>query len=118
CCAHRAGRARRPRHDRAAPRRDPAGGTARLRGHGGRSSQTRRMKDGTVKVHDTIASLRRALDDERAHRRTVGFVPTMGYLHAGHRSLLDAAVAANDVAVMSVFVNPLQFAPTEDLATY
>lgn len=76
------------------------------------------MKDGTVKVHDTIASLRRALDDERAHRRTVGFVPTMGYLHAGHRSLLDAAVAANDVAVMSVFVNPLQFAPTEDLATY
>lgn len=71
-----------------------------------------------MKVHDTIASLRRALDDERAHRRTVGFVPTMGYLHAGHRSLLDAAVAANDVAVMSVFVNPLQFAPTEDLATY
>src|SRR5690606_34581006 len=67
---------------------------------------------------DTIASLRSALDDERAQRRSVGFVPTMGYLHAGHRSLLDAAVAGNDVAVMSVVVNPLQFAPTEDLASY
>src|SRR5690349_18947215 len=71
-----------------------------------------------MKVHETIADFRRALDDERRAGRSVGLVPTMGYLHAGHRSLLEAAVANNDVAAMTLFVNPLQFAPTEDLARY
>jgi hypothetical protein len=59
-----------------------------------------------------------ALDAERAEGRVVGLVPTMGYLHAGHRSLMHAAVAGADVAAVTIFVNPLQFAPTEDLSTY
>lgn len=66
----------------------------------------------------TIAELRSRLDAERAASRTVGFVPTMGYLHAGHASLMDAARAQCDVVVASIFVNPLQFAPDEDLDSY
>ena len=66
----------------------------------------------------TIAHLRRVLDADRAAGRSVGFVPTMGYLHDGHVSLVEASVAANDRTVVSIFVNPLQFAPDEDLADY
>jgi pantoate--beta-alanine ligase len=71
-----------------------------------------------VKRLDTIAELRATLDAERASGRTVGFVPTMGYLHEGHVSLIRRARAADDVVVVSVFVNPLQFGPTEDLDAY
>ncbi|HEY7070295.1 MAG TPA: pantoate--beta-alanine ligase [Acidimicrobiales bacterium] len=66
----------------------------------------------------TIADLRRVLDDARAEDRTVGFVPTMGYLHDGHASLMREARAETHVVVVSIFVNPLQFGPTEDLAAY
>ena len=71
-----------------------------------------------MRTHSTIAAFRAALDHERGHGRSVGLVPTMGFLHQGHRSLMDAAGRANDVSVLTVFVNPLQFAPTEDLSTY
>ena len=71
-----------------------------------------------MKVHATIAEFRTALDHERNGGGRVGLVPTMGYLHDGHRSLLRAAVAGNDVTALTIFVNPLQFAPAEDLSTY
>ncbi len=65
-----------------------------------------------------MSELRAELDAARRDGGTVGLVPTMGYLHDGHVSLMDAAVAENDVTVTTIFVNPLQFAPTEDLAAY
>lgn len=66
----------------------------------------------------TIAELRARLDAARAGGATVGFVPSMGSLHAGHASLLGAARAGAGVVVASIFVNPLQFGPDEDLAAY
>lgn len=66
----------------------------------------------------TIAELRNRLDGARAAGQRVGFVPTMGYLHAGHASLMAMARADTDVVVASIFVNPLQFGPTEDLDAY
>jgi pantoate--beta-alanine ligase len=71
-----------------------------------------------VRVHDTIDGFRRALDAHRAAGATVGFVPTMGYLHDGHASLMREAARRDQVATASIFVNPLQFAATEDLSTY
>ena len=66
----------------------------------------------------TIAELRSTLDAARAAGQSVGFVPTMGYLHAGHGSLIEAARRSNDLVVVSIFVNPLQFAADEDLSDY
>ncbi|MBL8777276.1 MAG: pantoate--beta-alanine ligase [Acidimicrobiales bacterium] len=71
-----------------------------------------------MKVVSTVAELRAELDAARRDGGTVGLVPTMGYLHDGHVSLMDAAVADNDLTATTIFVNPLQFAPTEDLAAY
>lgn len=71
-----------------------------------------------MQVIDTIAGFRKALDEERRAGKTVGVVPTMGALHAGHASLIDAARAACDVVALTVFVNPLQFGPNEDLTKY
>ncbi len=71
-----------------------------------------------MQVSDTIAAFRKALDAERAAGKTVGLAPTMGALHAGHASLIDAAARSCDVVAVTVFVNPLQFGPNEDLAKY
>jgi pantoate--beta-alanine ligase len=69
-----------------------------------------------VVVHDA-AALRAALAARRS-AGTVGFVPTMGYLHEGHAELMRRARAADATVVVSIFVNPTQFGPTEDFATY
>jgi len=71
-----------------------------------------------VDAVETIADLRAALARARAAGRTVGLVPTMGYLHEGHLSLAATAAARCDEVVVTVFVNPLQFAAGEDLDTY
>ncbi|MGN6275477.1 MAG: pantoate--beta-alanine ligase [Solirubrobacterales bacterium] len=66
----------------------------------------------------TKADLRAALRDPRREGRTIGLVPTMGCLHEGHLSLIRAARAECDLVVMSLFVNPTQFGPGEDLDRY
>ena len=66
----------------------------------------------------TVAALRAALDDARLDGRSVGLVPTMGFLHDGHTSLIERAARDHDVVLTTIFVNPLQFAPTEDLGAY
>jgi pantoate--beta-alanine ligase len=71
-----------------------------------------------VEVVTTVTETRRRLDRVRAEGRVVGLVPTMGSLHAGHVSLLHRAVDESDFVAATIFVNPLQFAPTEDFAAY
>lgn len=68
-------------------------------------------------VH-TVEDVRGQVKEWRAAGLSVGLVPTMGYLHEGHKSLIDRAVKDNDRVVVSVFVNPMQFGPAEDLASY
>ncbi|HXV28963.1 MAG TPA: pantoate--beta-alanine ligase [Sinorhizobium sp.] len=71
-----------------------------------------------MKTISTIAELRSALAEHRRAGRSIGLVPTMGYLHVGHMELVRRARSENDVVVASIFVNPLQFGPNEDLAKY
>jgi pantoate--beta-alanine ligase len=71
-----------------------------------------------VEVIADPQAFRDHLDAERAAGRTVGFVPTMGFFHEGHLTLMRRAREERDVVAVSIFVNPLQFGPSEDLASY
>lgn len=71
-----------------------------------------------MEITGSIKRVREQVREWRKEGLTVGLVPTMGYLHEGHKSLIDKAVEQNDKVVVSVFVNPMQFGPTEDLESY
>ena len=71
-----------------------------------------------MKIVETIAEVREQVKQWKKEGLTVALVPTMGYLHEGHRSLMERARKENDRVVVSVFVNPTQFGPNEDLASY
>jgi len=71
-----------------------------------------------MEIITTIEGLRRSIRKEKQRGRTIGLVPTMGFLHEGHLSLVRISRAEADVTVVSLFVNPIQFGPKEDLKTY
>jgi len=71
-----------------------------------------------MKVAKTIKAVRKLVKVARSKGRETGFVPTMGALHKGHISLIEAAVKKTDFVVVSIFVNPAQFGPTEDFGRY
>lgn len=71
-----------------------------------------------IPVVSAVEEVREAVAAARRAGKTIGFVPTMGALHRGHTSLIDTAAAQCDYVVVSIFVNPLQFGPTEDLDRY
>ena len=72
----------------------------------------------TMKIAYTVEDVKSQVRQWKKEGLTVGLVPTMGYLHEGHESLIKRGVAENDRVVVSVFLNPTQFAPNEDLASY
>lgn len=71
-----------------------------------------------MKVIKKIDELRDVLKDFKKEGKSIGLVPTMGFLHKGHASLIKKAVSENDIVVVSDFVNPIQFGPNEDLEAY
>ncbi|QPC46675.1 pantoate--beta-alanine ligase [Mangrovibacillus cuniculi] len=71
-----------------------------------------------MKITTTINELKNIIRAEKENGLSVGFVPTMGYLHEGHLTLVSQAKQEQDLVVMSIFVNPLQFGPNEDFDSY
>lgn len=71
-----------------------------------------------MKVIGTVAQIKDIVHTEKKNGQTIGFVPTMGFLHEGHITLAKQARKENDVVIMSIFVNPLQFGPNEDYERY
>ncbi len=71
-----------------------------------------------TKLVTAIAELRASTSAARSRNQSIGLVPTMGFLHAGHSSLMRRARSECDIVVVTIFVNPLQFGPNEDLASY
>lgn len=71
-----------------------------------------------MKIVKTVNEVHAIVKDWQKKGLSVGFVPTMGYLHEGHQSLIARAASENDCVVVSIFVNPMQFGPSEDLTTY
>ena len=70
-----------------------------------------------MQIVKTIKEVREIVTDWKKQGLTIGFVPTMGYLHEGHQSLIKRSTE-NDRTVVSIFVNPIQFGPNEDFASY
>ncbi|MEH7303499.1 pantoate--beta-alanine ligase [Neobacillus drentensis] len=71
-----------------------------------------------MKVITTIKEMQGIISNHKSQSKSIGFVPTMGFLHEGHLTLVNKARQENDIIVLSIFVNPLQFGPTEDYAEY
>ena len=71
-----------------------------------------------MKILKTVAEVRETIKSWRKEGFSIGFVPTMGYLHEGHQSLIKKAHEQNDKVIVSVFVNPMQFGPNEDFESY
>ena len=77
-----------------------------------------RMGEVKMEILETIPRLREILNLHRDRGQSIGFVPTMGYLHRGHMALVEQCKKENDITVVSIFVNPTQFGPNEDFDRY
>ncbi|SCS63239.1 pantoate--beta-alanine ligase [Staphylococcus caeli] len=71
-----------------------------------------------IRIIKTIKEMHQIINNHKDRQHTIGFIPTMGALHEGHLKMMSMSAAENDITVISVFVNPLQFGPDEDLASY